>query len=614
MRGLPVDMTLEPGLFYNNGCKNIANLVKWCKVKFYYIGGGKMNSLLARMVVSFSCLILAAGAVLGFTMYRSATGLVESSLGEQALGIAENAMKLIDLDEYKQLSVEGGETAYYTKLRAQLNDIRETNGLKYLYTLARTEENGEAVYIYIVDGAPPDVSEDDFSPLGAIEDNDYSGMVKAFDEGVAQTGELTSDAEYGATISAYVPLKAADGALLGVLGADFDATNIYELMEKNRKTAIYVGLSIIAAGILCVIVLARYLTRPLTKLQAQIAKVQQGDMTVDIQTKRKDEVGQLALTFQQMVLHMRTVIRSMQGNSARLNAASEEVALLARNTTEASRQISASMQVAAGGASTQVLRSADMTKAVEGVAHSMLRITESTAIVADVAQETRDESERGNLLIQQAVSEMDAVHLLAAQMLEATRHLAGRSGEIGEITNVLSAIAKQTNLLALNAAIEAQHAGEHGKGFAVVAEEVRKLATQSQQSSMQIGELIAAILEQTASLSAGMEQNAEKVDAGLHLVKDAGTAFHSIVTGLERVNEQLQEVSAASEQVSAESEEVAASVEEMERISRNAASHFEEIAANSASQIAAMDKVNGSAESLGTISEELARLSGQFKI
>ncbi len=573
-----------------------------------------MNSLLARMVVSFSCLILAAGAVLGFTIYRSAAGLVESSLGEQAQRIAESAVKIIDIDSYKQLSVEAGETAYYAKLRGLLNDIRETNGLKYLYTLARKDENGEAKYYYMVDGAPPDVAEDDFSPLGTPEDNAYSGMIKSFEEGSAQTGELTSDADYGATITAYVPIHDASGVLLGVLGADFDATSVYELMERNRHTALYVGLGIIAAGILFVVALAGYLTRPLTRLQSQVMSVQQGDMTVDIQTRRKDEAGRLALAFQQMVLHMRTSIRSMKDNSARLNSASGEVASLARSTMEASRQISASMQIAASGASTQVLRSADMTKAVEGVAHGVLRITESNAIVADAAQETMAESERGNRLIQQAVAEMDGVHALASHMLDATRHLAGRSGEIGDITNVLSAIAKQTNLLALNAAIEAQHAGEHGKGFAVVADEVRKLATQSQQSSMQIGDLIAAIVEQTASLSTGMEQNAGRVSSGLSLVKEAGSAFQSIVTSLERVNGQLQEASAASEQVSAESEEVAVSVEEMERISRHAATHFEEIAANSAAQMKAMDKVNESAASLETIADELAGLSRKFKI
>lgn len=557
-------------------------------------------------------LILLAGIVLGMTIYRSSTGLVERSLGAQAQLVAENAAKLVDVEAFAKLSVEEGETDYYFKLREQLNAMREMNGLKYVYTLAKSELDGKTVYYYVVDGAPLDVDPADFSALGDPEENEYPGMVATFEEGVPQIGELTNDSEYGATITAYVPLKNEAGELLGIVGADFDATNVYALMDDNRKATLYVTSAIIAAGIVLVFLLASYLTRPLLKLTSQVARVREGDMTVEIRTSRKDEIGHLAHTFDQLVTNTRTVIRSMRDNSERLLHTSEGVTNHARSTTEASRLIAASIQDASGGANIQVMRAADMTKAVEGMTHSMLRITESAAIVSDVAQETMDQTERGNELIIHAMAEMETIHETASSMLAATKHLTSRSGEIGEITNMMASIAKQTNLLALNAAIEASHAGENGRGFAVVAEEVRKLASQSQLSATQIGELISAILEQTAKLSSDMESNTKSVETGLHLVKDAGAAFRSIVSGLEQVNVQLQEVSAASEEVSAESEEVAASVEEMERISRVAAQHFEGIAANSGAQIVSMDEVSTSAERIREMSDELTSLNKRF--
>ncbi|RCW49098.1 methyl-accepting chemotaxis protein [Paenibacillus prosopidis] len=559
----------------------------------------------------FSSLILLAGAVLGFTIYRSSTGLVENSLGAQAQLVAENAAKIVDPDAYAGLSVEAGETEYYNKLRAQLNEIRETNGLKYLYTLGKTEADGEDVYYYVVDGAPQDVDADDFSALGDPEENEYPGMIKAFAEGQPHIGELTQD-EYGATITAYVPLKSKDGQLLGVIGADFDATNVYALMDDNRKATIYVTLGIIAVGMILVFLLASYLTRPLLQLTTHVAKVREGDMTVVIPVNRKDEIGHLANTFQQLVSNTRTVIKSMRDNSERLLSASEGVSSHARSTAEASRLIAVSIQEASGGANTQVIRAADMTKAVEGMTHSMLRITESASIVAAVAQETMEQTERGNELIVHAMTEMESIHQTATKMLEATKHLESSSGEIGEITNVMADIAAQTNLLALNAAIEAAHAGENGRGFAIVAEQVRKLATQSQAFATQITALINSIQEQTSQLSSDMESNTTKVQSGFHSVKDAGAAFHSILTGLEKVNIQLHEVSAASEEVSAESEEVAASVEEMERISRQAAQHFKGIAINSDAQIISMDEVSTSAESLRTMSNELTSLNKRF--
>jgi methyl-accepting chemotaxis protein len=176
----------------------------------------------------------------------------------------------------------------------------------------------------------------------------------------------------------------------------------------------------------------------------------------------------------------------------------------------------------------------------------------------------------------------------------------------------MSDIASQTNLLALNAAIEAARAGEQGRGFSVVAEQVRKLAAQSQTSAVRIAELIASTREETARLAGEMGGNTDKVRAGHGIVKEAGETFYAIVDGIELVNRQLQEVSAASQEVTAESEEAAASVEEMERISRHAAIRFQGIAASSGSQIASMDEVSASADSLRYISGELDSIHKRF--
>lgn len=92
-------------------------------------------------------------------------------------------------------------------------------------------------------------------------------MITTFQEMKPSIGELTQD-EYGSTLSAYVPIMSADGKLLGLVGADLDATKVYELMEQNRNTMIWMALGIFALSLLLVYLLARYLTGPLVQLKS----------------------------------------------------------------------------------------------------------------------------------------------------------------------------------------------------------------------------------------------------------------------------------------------------------------------------------------------------------
>ncbi|MHA7966067.1 methyl-accepting chemotaxis protein [Paenibacillus sp. CAU 1782] len=573
-----------------------------------------MNRLLTRMVLFFSCLIIATGGILGYVIYRSSMKLVEESIGAQARLVAENAAAGIDLKAYSSLNVQDGETELYRELREKLNTIRENNGLKYLYTLDRKIENGETTYFYVVDGAPVDAPEGEFSPLGSPETNLYKGMLHAFAEGTPFVGELTNDDDYGATITAYVPLYGEDGGMLGIIGADFDATKVYELIKKNTSTTIIVAISAIAGGIVLVYLLAHYLTSPLGKLTAQVARVREGDMTVHIAVDRKDEIGHLAETFRQLVANTRTVIAGIKSSSDKLLNASEEMARHAGSTSEASRLIAESMQDASGGAEIQVNRTVDMAGAVDNMAGGMGRITQSASIVSDIAEETVALGQQGGETIRQAIAGMERVQEITRKMSGDMEGLKQRSREIGEITTIMSDIAAQTDLLALNAAIEAAHAGENGRGFAVVAEQVRKLANQSRNFSVQIAELVSGTQEQTLTVSSEMAVSLENVSIGVERVQEAGTAFQSIIDGLQQVNVQLREVTAASQTISAESQEVAASVEEMEQISRRAALHFQSIADNSAVQLASMNEVASSADGLKRMSGELTELNKRFVV
>lgn len=573
-----------------------------------------MKSLQTRILLVFSTIILLSGITLGIVINTSSEKLIAQSLGQQAQTIAEHAVKKIDLEQYAQITPDGEETEYYKQLRVELDEIKTTNNLKYLYTMAERKNGNQSEYYYVVDGAPLDAAEGDYSVLGEVEEEPFADMHKVFEERQAQLGELTSDETYGATVSAYVPIKDASGNMIGIMGADFDAEKIYQLLADNRKKSLYIGGIILVVSIVIIYLLARMIVTPIRRLMQQMERVQQGDLTVQVAVTRKDEIGMLSQAFKQMVADLRGMIQGIQAGTTQLNAATRELNSGTDHTIEASNQITSHIKQAAGGSEQQVQRAEETVRAMTEVSSGVQRIAVSSSTVAESSNTSTMNAQRGNESIQRAMQQMQSIHGTTEDMALNINVLAEQSSRVGDIIDVISGIASQTNLLALNAAIEAARAGDEGRGFAVVADQVRKLAAQSENSAMQIAELIAAIIENTDKVVHAIHREQQEVESGLLIVSEADEAFRRILDEIELVAEQVQEVSAVSQEIAAGSEEVTASVEEMARISRETNTHYQGIAGSSEEQLAVMEQIAASTESLNDMAANLQKLIAKFKV
>jgi methyl-accepting chemotaxis protein len=573
-----------------------------------------VKSLQTRIILVFSTIILLSGVTLGVVINTSSEKLIAQSLGQQAQTIAEHVAGKIDLESYAKITPEGGETEYYKQLRLELNDLKATNNLKYLYTMAERKNGDTMEYYYVVDGAPMDAVEGDFSKLGEVEEEPYVGLQKVFEEQKAQLGELTSDATYGATVSAYVPLKDANGKMIGIVGADFDGEKVYQLLANNHKKSIMIAGAILLISILIIYLFARMIVKPLRRLMEQMERVQQGDLTVQVSTLRKDEIGMLAQTFKLMVADLRGMIQGIQSGTIQLNAATRELNAGTDHTIKASNQITSHIHDAASGSVQQMQRAEDTARAMNEVSIGVQRIAASSGSVAESSNKSTTNAKRGNESIHRAMRQMESIHGSTQDMAVNIHKLVEQSSRVEEIVDVISGIASQTNLLALNAAIEAARAGDEGRGFAVVADQVRKLANQSEKSAMQIAQLIAAIIDNTEKVVHAINKEQNEVESGLLIVREADEAFRRILQEVEHVADQVQEVSAVSEQIAAGSQEVTASVEEMARISRETNAHYQGIASSSEEQLAVMEQIAASTDSLNEMANNLQKLIEKFKV
>lgn len=571
------------------------------------------KSIKGKMLFIFSVIVLLACMIISFVSYHAAQQLVKDSLSSVTENIASRAAGMIDPAQYENITVESDETAYYKELRANLNELREMNGLEYLYTMAREQEGDGYRYVYMVDGMPN--GDENASELGEIEENEeyYAMMNRVFETGKVQT-EMSRTDDYGALVTTYVPIKAGDGRVIGLIGADFDASEAYKTMHANKIDLILLTGLILLLSLLVIFLVTHYLTKPLKRLTKEVERVKSGDLSSNIKPSSRDEFGVLTEAFQGMVHDLKKVIGGINDSTDQLVKTSDGLLEDAREISEGSRKVTASMQQIASGTDIQRKRAEESAGVMSELSQGIQHAAASSSVVSERASLTLAEAESGFQKVTDVVEQMHNINESVGQSSEAIKQLEQQSVEVTDILQVIQDISSQTNLLALNAAIEAARAGEHGKGFAVVAEEVRKLAEQSAQSAKEVSLLITNMNKDTNRSVDRMNVVVENVQSGILLVREAGEAFERILSSIEEIARQIEEVSSISEEMSASSEEIAASVADSAQVAAQSADSTKHVQAIAVEQSSLTEHMSGSIQSLAHMAKELDGLAHKFKL
>ena len=391
-----------------------------------------------------------------------------------------------------------------------------------------------------------------------------------------------------------------------------------ELHSDVYKLATNIG--IITAISIIVFSLISYsysnrLTKPLIVMSKELNRAASGDLSgKEVVVNTKDEVSRLADDFNHMRAEMKKLIQQASDSAEQVAASSEELSASAVETSNATKEISSSMQVVADGSDYSYLSLMETSQTLEQVTDAIQNLAESSGAISETGITVSDEAKEGNELVEKTVQQIHSIYHKVTESEEVLQLLQSSTNEIGEITMAITEIADQTNLLALNAAIEAARAGEHGKGFAVVADEVRKLAEQSQRSTNKIASLIEHIQRNMASSSKAMDTVKDEVQMGLDVVKATEVKFKEIVDGMNHMGIKVSDMAATVEQMSASAEEITATVHNIASHAKDNSSHSQEVAAAAEEQLAAMEEINSSSDSLSKLAMSLQTQIGKFKV
>src|SRR3954469_328781 len=275
-------------------------------------------------------------------------------------------------------------------------------------------------------------------------------------------------------------------------------------------------------GVGIALLLARLIADPLTSLGVLAEQVSKGDLTTDIRSQSRDEIGWLEHSMRQMVKNLREIATQIAVSSRTVATSAEEISASSTQMAKGAELQSSSTEETS---STMVEIASQMHHLARSAEALAANVDETSASIQEMSATLAQTAQNGEVLLSAVeratgtlTTMIENVGAIAARvhqvdqvsqqsvadtrrngerLQEAIGSIGERSDEIGKIVKVIEGIADQTNLLALNAAIEAARAGEAGKGFAVVADEVRRLAERSVQATQEIGGVIESVQKDT---------------------------------------------------------------------------------------------------------------------
>ncbi|WP_083682021.1 methyl-accepting chemotaxis protein [Paenibacillus sp. FSL A5-0031] len=385
--------------------------------------------------------------------------------------------------------------------------------------------------------------------------------------------------------------------------------------EQIVTVTIVTLLITIAVGMAATILFTIRMTRPIKQVSALSMEVAKGNLQIEpIICHYRDETGVLAVSFNEMVKQLKTLVHEVGSSVDQVAASSEELMASGEQTSHASEHIAYTIQKVADGAEKQSASAEQSFQVIHEMSASVQQIAVSTEQASHAAKKTSRQATEGNETLQQAVVQMESIQLSFNSLAAAVQGLGNRSTEIVRMVQVISDISAQTNLLALNASIEAARAGEHGKGFAVVAGEVRKLAEQTKESSDHITKIVMAVGTETERVVLAMNDAGTVVSGGIQAVEGAGRMFGSIRDEVMQVAEQIDEVSQAANGIAAGTEQVMLTIKEVVDIAVEGASGTQSVAAAAQQQTASMEEIAAASAMLANMAEHLQKEIMKFKV
>nr|WP_108098189.1 methyl-accepting chemotaxis protein [Pseudomonas sp. GV071] len=382
------------------------------------------------------------------------------------------------------------------------------------------------------------------------------------------------------------------GTAINLDGVEADVAKVQDQI-KARISTIVTSIVVIALVLLVIfgiagMALGNAFLRPLQQIKNNLDDIAagDGDLTKRLPVNGQDELGELAGSFNAFVAKIHGLVRQIVEMTGQL--------------THLVSEVSAQTQRADQAMASQRHETDQVATAINEMSAAAHQVAQSAQGAANAAQQTDQEGQAAKKVVDGSISR---IHALVGDIRSSGTSLDSLQQDVQSIVSVLGvirSIAEQTNLLALNAAIEAARAGEAGRGFAVVADEVRALASRTQQSTQEIQGMIDRLQKGTEDAVTAMRRSSEAGDVTSQQANQAGSSLDAIAELIATINAMNAQIASAAEEQTAVAEEINRSVHQIAGAVERVADETQQSAQ--------------SARSLADLGNRLGTLVKQFRI
>ena len=333
-----------------------------------------------------------------------------------------------------------------------------------------------------------------------------------------------------------------------VLATETSTALLEDLHDDASFIAVLCLLGLVA-GVLVAAFTGHQITAPILQLKAILEDMAKGngDLTQRVKLASGDELGQASGYFNQMMSGLQEMVIEIANASGQVE----------RGVEQASERVA--------GVQANVVQGAERTRetaaATEQMSATSAEIARNAETAAGEAVQARSQADEGGSAMRLMADKAQDMAAQIGQLQQSVDTIEAKGQSMHKMIGAINEIAEQTNLLALNAAIEAARAGEAGRGFAVVADEVRTLASKTQQSTAQIRELLDSNQRSNRELVDSMGQVVESSGSMLQTVGDTSQVIEHMTGSVNLMNDMVVQISEAAQQQSQVSSEIAQNVE-----------------------------------------------------